>query len=32
MMADLGYQTLEMCSPPGYVDSGFGPLAGMKGV
>jgi sugar phosphate isomerase/epimerase len=26
MMAGLGYQSLEMCSPPGYVDSGFGPL------
>jgi len=26
MMAGLGYQTLEMCSPPGYEDSGFGPL------
>lgn len=26
MMADLGYQSVEMCSPPGYVSSGFGPL------
>ena len=26
MMAGLGYQSLEMCSPPGYMDSGFGPL------
>jgi sugar phosphate isomerase/epimerase len=26
MMAGLGYQSLEMCSPPGYVDSGFAPL------
>jgi sugar phosphate isomerase/epimerase len=26
MMAGLGYQSLEMCSPPGYEDSGFGPL------
>jgi sugar phosphate isomerase/epimerase len=26
MMAGLGYQSLEMCSPPGYADSGFGPL------
>jgi sugar phosphate isomerase/epimerase len=25
-MADLGYQTVEMCSPPGYETSGFGPL------
>ncbi len=22
----MGYQSLEMCSPPGYVDSGFAPL------
>jgi sugar phosphate isomerase/epimerase len=29
-MAKLGYQTVEMCSPPGYVSSGFGPLASMK--
>jgi hypothetical protein len=26
MMAGLGYQSLEMCSPPGYESSGFGPL------
>jgi sugar phosphate isomerase/epimerase len=26
MMAGLGYQSAEMCSPPGYVSSGFGPL------
>ena len=26
-MSDLGYRTVEMCSPPGYVSSGFGPLA-----
>ncbi len=25
-MAGLGYQTVEMCSPPDYVSSGFGPL------
>jgi|SRR5882724_1512098 len=30
MMANLGYKEVEMCSPPGYVDSGFGPLASMK--
>jgi sugar phosphate isomerase/epimerase len=30
MMAGLGYQSLEMCSPPGYVDSGFGPLMKYK--
>jgi sugar phosphate isomerase/epimerase len=29
-MASLGYQTLEMCSPPEYSDSGFGPLASLK--
>ena len=26
MMAGLGYQCVEMCSPPGYESSGFGPL------
>jgi sugar phosphate isomerase/epimerase len=26
MVADLGYQNVEMCSPPGYESSGFGPL------
>jgi len=30
MMSGLGYQEIEMCSPPGYMDSGFGPLATMK--
>ncbi len=30
MMADQGYQLVEMCSPKGYVDSGFGPLVDMK--
>lgn len=30
MMAGLGYQTVEMCSPPGYESSGFGPLMSMK--
>jgi sugar phosphate isomerase/epimerase len=25
-MADLGFQSVEMCSPPGYESSGFGPL------
>jgi sugar phosphate isomerase/epimerase len=29
-MAAMGYQTMEMCSPPEYADSGFGPLAGLK--
>lgn len=31
MMAGLGYQSVEMCSPPGYISSGFGPLVSMKG-
>jgi sugar phosphate isomerase/epimerase len=30
MMADLGYQSIEMCSPPGYEKSGFGPLMNLK--
>ena len=30
MMAGQGYQLVEMCSPQGYVDSGFGPLVNMK--
>jgi len=30
MMAGLGYQTVEMCSPPGYESSGFGPLMKLK--
>ena len=30
MMAGLGYQSLEMCSPPGYESSGFGPLMKLK--
>jgi sugar phosphate isomerase/epimerase len=30
MMADIGYSRIEMCSPKGYVDNGFGPLAEMK--
>jgi len=25
-MAEMGYKELEMCSPLGYIDSGFGPL------
>jgi hypothetical protein len=29
-MAGLGFQTVEMCSPPDYLSSGFGPLAGLK--
>jgi sugar phosphate isomerase/epimerase len=30
MIAGLGYQSVEMCSPPGYESSGFGPLMSMK--
>jgi len=30
MMAGLGYKSLEMCSPPGYESSGFGPLMKLK--
>jgi sugar phosphate isomerase/epimerase len=29
-MAGLGYQSMEMCSPPGYESSGFGPLMNLK--
>jgi sugar phosphate isomerase/epimerase len=30
MVADMGYQNVEMCSPPGYESSGFGPLMKLK--
>ena len=30
MMSGYGYQLVEMCSPQGYVDSGFGPLVSIK--
>lgn len=30
MMVKMGYQTVEMCSPPGYANAGFAPLVGMK--
>jgi len=30
MMASLGYQGIEMCSPPGYISSGFEPLVKMN--
>jgi len=30
MMAGLGYQLTEMCSPPGYASIGYGPLVSMK--
>ena len=29
-MAGLGYNSIEMCSPPGYAKLGFGPLEHMK--
>jgi sugar phosphate isomerase/epimerase len=28
--ASAGYRSVEMCSPPGYISSGFGPLAKMS--
>lgn len=31
MMAGLGYQQVEMCSPSGYATDGFAPLVNMKG-
>jgi sugar phosphate isomerase/epimerase len=30
MVADMGYQSVEMCSPPGYESLGFGPLMKYK--
>jgi len=30
MMAGLGYNSVEMCSPPGYAKHGFGPLQDLK--
>lgn len=30
MIAEMGYQSVEMCSPPGYESSGFGPLMKLK--
>ncbi len=30
MMAGIGYQSIEMCSPPGYATSGFGSLMKYK--
>jgi sugar phosphate isomerase/epimerase len=29
-VAQMGYQSVEMCSPPGYESSGFGPLMKLK--
>src|SRR6516164_11793346 len=31
MMAGLGYQYVELCSPSGYLDSGFAPLTKLSG-
>lgn len=30
LMSGLGYKSVEMCSPPGYESSGFGPLMKLK--
>jgi sugar phosphate isomerase/epimerase len=30
MMADMGYKVVEMCSPKGYAQIGYGPLVSMK--
>ena len=30
MMAGLGYNSIEMCSPPGYASLGFAPLQNLK--
>lgn len=32
MMADMGYKVVEMCSPKGYAQIGYGPLVSMKTV
>src|SRR5580700_11279191 len=32
VLADSGFQTIELCSPVGYADSGFGGLAKYKGA
>jgi len=29
-LASMGFERIEMCSPPGYAQLGFGPLAAMK--
>ena len=31
-LASMGYQAIELCSPPGYKQYGFGPLAAMTGA
>jgi len=30
IMEDMGYKQVEMCSPQGYAQIGFGPLVNMK--
>ena len=30
-LADAGFQTIELCSPVGYANSGFGDIAKYKG-
>jgi sugar phosphate isomerase/epimerase len=30
LVASIGYRNVEMCSPPGYANSGFGALASLK--
>src|SRR5690606_11962833 len=32
IMANMGYKLVEMCSPKGYAEIGFGPLAAMKTI
>lgn len=32
LLADAGFQSIELCSPVGYADSGFGSLAKYKGT
>lgn len=31
-IASIGYEVIEFCSPPGYANSGFAPLVGLKAV
>src|SRR5579863_6466509 len=32
VLAEAGFQTIELCSPVGYADSGFGVIAKYKGA
>src|SRR5579863_7005687 len=32
VLAEAGFQTIELCSPVGYADSGFGGIAKYKGA